>query len=206
MFVIGITGGIGSGKSTLANFIREAGLPVLDADQISREMTAPGGPSLPAIVEVFGAEILDEEGQLQRDELASQVFRDRKKLDELERIVHRDVLDHMHLRMRELEEEGCKACALDVPIPVRIGFLDRCDQVWCVWASKEKRLERLEKRGMDRSEALRRMAIQMDEKGYREISDHFLMNDGSVHDLRVKAAALLQEELGIRGIPYREIL
>lgn len=206
MFVIGITGGIGSGKSTLAGFMREAGIPVLDADQISREMTARNGPSLPEIVEIFGPQILNAEGELERDELAKQVFKDRKKLDRLERIVHRDVLDHMHQRMLELEQEGCKVCALDVPIPVRNGFLDRCDQVWCVWASKEIRLERLEKRGMERAEALRRMEIQMDEKGYREISDHFLMNDGSKWDLRVQTAALFQEELGIRGIPYQDIL
>lgn len=206
MFVIGITGGIGCGKSTLADLMREAGIPVLDADQISRETTAPGGTALPEIAEFFGPRILNEQGELDREELARQVFKDRKKLDQLERIVHRYVLEQMGRRMAEWKEQACKVCALDVPIPVRNGFLDRCDQVWCVWASVETRLLRLEKRGMERAEAIRRMEIQMDEKGYRDISDHMIMNDGSLSDLRAQTAALFKEELESRGIPYRSIL
>lgn len=206
MFVIGVTGGIGCGKSTLAALLGEASLPVIDADQISHEMTGPMGRSIPAIIEAFGPDIIAPDGSLSRKDISDLVFHDKKQLDLLSRIIHADVLDEIGLRLDELRKKKIKAAVLDVPIPVKNGFLDRCDQVWCIWTEEGLRLERLEARGMPRAEALRRMAVQMDREEYRQISTHFIENNGSLQELREKVQQLLKQELDARGIPYTPLV
>lgn len=202
MFVIGITGGIGTGKSTVAGLLKEAGLPVIDADAISRKLTGSGGASLPRIREVFGNEFFSPNGELLRHQLADFVFAHRKSLDELNRIIHQDVVQEMGKTLQELKDSKVQACVLDVPLPVKVGFLDRCDQVWCVVSPMEIRLQRLAQRGLSREEALRRIQVQMDEEGYRSISTAVIDNGGSLEDLRKQCASLLEQELGARGIPY----
>lgn len=202
MFVIGITGGIGCGKSTAADVCRKAGLPVIDADVLSREVTAADGAALPAIIEKFGSAVIDQDGSLNRTAMARRVFKDHQALDTLSHIVHRHVLEAMHAQVEDLTERKARAVVLDVPIPVREGFVDLCDQVWVVWASEANRLRRLAQRGMPEDEARRRMAMQMTRDEYVELADHVLENDGSITDLEDQVRTLLQHELGQRGIRY----
>lgn len=200
MFVIGITGGIGCGKSTAAQICREAGLPVIDADELSRQVTAAGGAALSEIIEKFGAGAVDSQGALDRQIMARKVFQDHRSLDQLSAIIHRHVLEQLGQKVQKLAEKKSRAVVLDVPIPVRHGFLDICDQVWVIWASDTARLERLASRGMDEGEARRRMAMQMTREEYTELADHVIENDGSREDLAVRIMNLLQAELGQRGI------
>ena len=148
MFVLGITGGIGCGKSTVAGFCQEAGLPVIDADALSHQVTAAGGSALPELVELFGSGIMDEEGALNREKMARLVFRDKRSLDLLSEVVHKHVIRSMREQVETLRESKQRAVVLDVPIPVKDGFLDLCDQGWVVWSSDEVRLDRLKRRGM----------------------------------------------------------
>lgn len=205
MFILGVTGGIGCGKSTVAALLKEAGLAVLDADAISHELTAPQGKSLPAIVEAFGPDILAEDGSLSRQEMARLVFQDKKQLDRLSGIIHRDVLEEIGLRLDQLSEQKVQAVALDVPLPVKHGFLDRCDQVWCVWADENIRLERLFLRGLSREEAKLRIRVQLNEEEYRKLSTHMIYNNGDLSDLRTKVQELLESELQSRGIAYQSL-
>ncbi len=200
MFVIGITGGIGCGKSTAAAVCREAGLPVLDADEISREVTAAGGDALAEIRESFGPAVFADDGSLDRANAAKRVFRDHRSLDQLSRIVHRHVLRIMRERLEQLAEKGTGAAVLDVPIPVREGFVDQCDQIWVVWAGDRQRIERLAARGMEPDEARRRMAMQMTREEYEALADHVLNNDGPPDELAGRVMELLELELGQRGI------
>ena len=152
MFVLGITGGIGSGKSTVSGILREKGLLVLDADEISRNVTEPGGKAIPAIAEKFGARAVNASGVMNRKAVSSIVFSDKKKLDELSSIVHQYVFEEMEDRLEKEREKGTKCVVLDVPIPVR-KFTDMCDQIWVVTCDDEVRLARLAKRGLDKDEA-----------------------------------------------------
>lgn len=204
MFVIGITGGIGCGKSTVAAICQEAGLPVVDADVLSREVTAAGGTAIPAIIEIFGFGVIDENGALDRTAMANKVFQNRRALDKLSRIVHEHVVARMRLKVEALERQKQRAAVLDVPIPVKNGFLDLCDQVWVVWASDEQRLQRLLRRGMNEEEALRRMNMQMTKDEYIALADQVLDNDADIETLSRKVRNLLSEELGSRGIRIRE--
>ncbi len=200
MFVLGITGGIGCGKSSVAQICREAGLPVIDADELSRQVTAAGGAAMPAIIEKFGTGAADEKGALDRQSMASKVFASHRTLDQLSAIVHLHVVEQIGLQVKKLEDKKTRAVVLDVPIPVKRGFIDICNQVWVVWASDEVRLARLAARGMDGEEVRRRMAMQMKREDYLKLADHVIQNDGSPEELTEQVMALLEQELGQRGV------
>lgn len=205
MFVIGITGGIGSGKSTVAGLLREAGLPVLDADKISHSVTQSQGSAIPEIREVFGSSYIKEDGALDRKMTADLVFHDKKALDRLSLIVHKHTLDQMATYLKELTASGEKVAVLDVPIPVKEGFLDRCDLVINVVADPEIRLERLLGRGLSQTDAERRMAIQMPPESYSDLADLDISNNGDFDQLRSDINQFMDQELGSRGLLFKKI-
>jgi len=205
MFIIGITGGIGCGKTTVANLCRKAGLVVLDADEISRQVTLPDGPAIEPITTAFGRQILDANGGLDRAKMARHVFSDRKALDRLSQIVHREVIAEISRQLEKLQARKVKAVVLDVPIPVRQGFLDTVNQVWVVWAEDSVRISRLMGRGMAEDDARRRIAMQMTRDEYEAIADHLLDNSGEYLALVQSVEALLKSELGSRGIRYQPL-
>ena len=200
MFVIGITGGIGSGKSSGARILRVLGIPILDADAIAHELTAVQGETNQAIAQALGPEVLREDGSLDRPYLADLAFSNKRVLDSLSAIIHQEVIKTMEDRMDQEKARKTKVLALDVPIPVKRGFLDICDQVWTVRADQEIRLARLQQRGMDRDEALRRIQVQMTPEEYRELADHEIENNGNLLELEERVKTLLKEELAQRGI------
>ena len=88
MLVVGLTGGIASGKSTVSTMFREAGIPVICADELAREAVEPGSSGLAEIRRIFGEDVLDDEGKLDREAMARLVFSDRSKRKILESIIH----------------------------------------------------------------------------------------------------------------------
>lgn len=202
MFIIGITGGIGCGKSAVAEICRAAGLPVIDADALSRSATATGGVAIDELAACFGPSVIDSRGALDRQAMAALAFRNHRALDQLSAIVHRHVLAQMKEAIQHLQNKKEKAVVLDVPIPVKHGFLDICDQVWVVWADDHLRLERLRRRGMEEAEARRRMAMQMNKEEYAAIADHLIANNEDIDQLALQVRELLTTELGQRGIRF----
>ena len=206
MFIIGITGGIGCGKSTVAQLCREAGLTVIDADEISRQVTAVGGAAIEPIIARFGKSVIGQDGGLDRAKMARQVFADRKSLDQLSQIVHSEVITEMKRQVELLKSRKAKAIVLDVPIPVRQGFLDTADQVWVVWSEEKTRIERLRGRGLAEEDVRRRMAMQMTREEYEAIADHLIDNDRDYPALIEQVEALLKQELGSRGIRFQSLV
>ncbi len=205
MFIIGITGGIGCGKSTVAQLCRDAGLTVIDADEISRQVTAPAGSAIEPIIARFGKSVINEEGGLDRAKMARQVFADRRSLDQLSQIVHSEVIAEMKRQVELLRAKKAKAIILDVPIPVRQGFLDTVDQVWVVWSDEKIRIERLRGRGLAEEDVRRRMAMQMTREEYEAIADHLIDNNKDYPALIEQVEALLKQELGNRGIRFQSL-
>ncbi len=163
MFIIGVTGGIGCGKSSVARICLEAGVPVIDADQLSHEVTAAGGAAIPAMIETFGTGVIDNQGALNREYMAKKVFQNHRALDQLSAIVHLASLSKCTWRSN-LERKNRKRY-LDVPIPVKNGFVDICDQISVVWANDENRLRRLAAPAW-MNESRRRIAMQMTGREY----------------------------------------
>ncbi|NJP41498.1 dephospho-CoA kinase [Oscillospiraceae bacterium HV4-5-C5C] len=223
MFVIGITGGIGCGKSTAAACLAAMGLPLIDADLISRQVSAPGGPAMPAILKRFGLEILqtcpetfaaafqDPESSwettdswrhlvLDREKLAVRVFNHKNELDDLSRIVHHFVIEEIKRQYQQHLDRKTKALILDVPLPVKEGFLDLVNYVLVIWADETVRIKRLALRGMDEAEARRRMAVQMTEADYQALAQKVIYNNGSREALQEQLSQFAEQVLGERGI------
>ncbi|MDD2363557.1 MAG: dephospho-CoA kinase [Eubacteriales bacterium] len=200
MFVLGITGGIGTGKTTVASIVKAAGIPVLDADQISHELTSNPGPTLDKVFAAFGEELKNEAGTLDRSKMADLVFHNKRALDQLESIIHEDVMNYIIAELEEARKNKVRVIALDVPIPVKHGFLDQADLVWVVTCSEEKRINRLIRRGLSREDAERRLAIQMTDAEYEAVGDFVISNDGSLEELYKKVREQLKFELESRGI------
>lgn len=199
MFILGITGGIGSGKSTVSGILRDKGLLVLDADEISRNVTEPGGKAIPAIAEKFGSRAVNASGVMNRKAVSSIVFSDKKKLDELSSIIHQYVFEEMEDRVQKEREKGTKCVVLDVPIPVK-KFTDMCNQIWVVTCDEEVRLARLAKRGLDKEEAKRRIDMQMTDDEYCALGDFSIDNSWDMDSLNDKVQTLINEQLHSRGI------
>lgn len=199
MFVLGITGGIGSGKSTVSSILRDKGLLVLDADEISKKVTEPGGKAIPAIAEEFGPRAVGAGGVMNRKAVSQIVFSDKKKLDTLSSIVHRYVFEEMEEQVQKEREKGTKCVVLDVPIPVT-RFTDMCNQIWVVTCDKEVRLARLAKRGLEKEEANRRIDMQMSDDEYCSLGDFTIDNSWDLEDLNDKVEMLIKDQLHSRGI------
>lgn len=200
MFVVGITGGIGTGKSSVADVFRSKGVKVLDADEISRQVTGVGGVALDEIRELLGKKAVDSDFALNRKYVASLVFSDRSKLDRLAEIVHKHVLEQMARELEIESEKGTKIVVLDVPIPVRKGFVDVCNQIWVVSADKSVRIERLVERGMDPEDVKRRMEMQMTREEYEELADIVIENNGTPDELKMSVEKHIAAQLHERGI------
>ncbi|MGI5899214.1 MAG: dephospho-CoA kinase [Christensenellales bacterium] len=161
MKIIGLTGGIAMGKSTAADFLRSLGALVIDADEISRNLTAKGGKALAAIRNQFGPEFFSGE-ELDRSKLATQIFASEKAREKLNAIVHPLVYDQIQNKIDEARLAGEKAIILDIPLLFETGYHKSCDEVWLIATEPEIQLERLMKRsGLDREQAQKRISAQM---------------------------------------------
>ena len=200
MFVLGITGPIGSGKSTVSGYLKDKGITVLDADQISRDVTASEGAAIDEIEAEFGFKAIGPDRSLNRKYISDLVFNDNRKLDKLSAIVHKNVFIVIDKRLEEEKKNKTKCVVLDVPIPVNKGFVDHCDHIWAVTCDDHIRLSRLISRGMDREDALRRMSVQMNNDEYAALGDHVIDNSGTREELEEQIDELIKAELNGRGI------
>ncbi len=200
MFVLGVTGGIGCGKSSVCSILRDRGIRVLDADEISKDVTLTDGIAVTAIAEAFGTKAIDKNGAMNRKYISSIVFNDNSKLDLLSSIIHKYVFEYIESELLKEREKGTKCVVLDVPIPVKNGFVSNCNQIWVVTCDDNVRLERLIARNMTREEATRRMAVQMSNDEYISIGDYVIDNSSDLNHLYEQVNKLITEQLWERGI------
>lgn len=190
MRLVGLTGGIGSGKSSATDRLRTHGLAVIDADAITRELQAPGTPTLAAMVEAFGSGILLEDGALDRAGLARHVFADAEQLALLNRIVHPEVGAEIHRRLASFAGSD-EAVVLDVPLLVESGR-DDLELLVVVDLDPEIAVQRLvEFRDFDEADARARIARQADRAERLARADVVLDNGGSIEDLHRQVDALV---------------
>jgi len=157
---IGLTGPIGCGKSTVARRLGELGALVIDADQVAREVTAPGTPGHDAILDRFGPEVTSDLGVLDRAALARVVFSDPGALRELEEIVHPLVRPAILARIAGAEASRLPGVAIEAIRLVEGGLAELCHVVVLVTCTRDDQRTRLLARGFDPEDAERRMAAQ----------------------------------------------
>lgn len=160
MSVIGITGGMGMGKTSLGGLLKEFGFPVLDVDVLARELTAPGGEALPAIVQIFGSSILKDEGGLDRWQVAEIVFRNSDKRKQLERILHPRIRLLWKDRAAPFRSREAGPIFVVIPLLYETGAEDEFDFIVCVACRREEQRERLAIRGWSEDHIQRRLKAQ----------------------------------------------
>lgn len=162
MKIIGVTGGIATGKSTIARFLAELGACIIDADQLSRDVVAPGSAALKQIAETLGPELLLPDGALDRKLLRSMIFNDASLRHRLEAITHPAIKELAVQRLDEARQSGTAVAVYMAPLLIEAGATNRVDEIWVVSVRPEIQLERLMARDhCSRDEALRIVAAQM---------------------------------------------
>jgi dephospho-CoA kinase len=185
MAVYGLTGGIGSGKSTVCQMLEELGVAVVKADEVGRDVVAPGSDGLARIVDTFGAEVLDSAGALDRRKLGALVFADPEKRRQLEAIMHPLVQQHSRARFAQLSRDGASIVVYESALLFESKrHLEMQGSIF-VSASEAQRVARVQARDGSREEEVRaRMRAQMDEAEKRQLADYVLDNNGDLQALR----------------------
>jgi dephospho-CoA kinase len=199
MLRVGLSGGIGSGKSTVAQRFSELGALVIDADQLAREVVAPGSEGLAAIAERFGDSVLADDGSLNRAALGALVFAEATARRDLERLTH----PRIARRTAELINEAPESAVVvhDVPLLVEKHMGAAYHLVVIIGADETTRLKRLmHARGMTEDDVRSRMASQASDEQRRAAADVWLDNSGSPDDLRRAVDALWHDRL----VPFEQ--
>ena len=172
---VGLTGGVASGKSTASAILSDLGAVVIDADQLAREVVAPGTDGLAEVVDAFGSGVLTSDGELDRPALGRVVFADPEKRAVLERIIH----PRVRARGAELEAAAGPDAVVLVDVPAELQV---------------ERMTGL--RGMTEEDARARMAAQATAEQRRAIATYVIDNTGTLEDHRRRVTEVFEELVG----------
>jgi dephospho-CoA kinase len=195
MVLIGLTGGVASGKSTVSQVLKEEGAYVIDADRIARDLVTPDSPVSRELVQVFGKEILCQDGSIDRKRLAARVFSDPEERRLLNRILHPKIKEAVCYRIREVARTDPAAIVIvDAALLIDVGWHREVDKVIVVTSSTEQQIERMEKRdGLATAEARRILAAQMTQEERLKVADFVIPNEGSLEDTIKKTREVFDE-------------
>ncbi|SBS73979.1 dephospho-CoA kinase [uncultured Microbacterium sp.] len=192
MALVALTGGIASGKSTIARRLAEHGAVIVDADQIVREVQAPGSPVLDAIADEFGAAVIRPDGSLDRAALGARVFGDTAALARLNAIVHPAVRRDSARRFADaLASDPGAVVVYDVPLLVEARVDDPWELIVVAHAPADLRRRRLvELRGLTEADAAARIAAQVDDDARLAVADVVIDTSGTLEDTLAQTDAL----------------
>lgn len=192
MLTVGLTGQIASGKSEVAKEWRRCGAAIISGDLIGREVVAPGSPALRKLTTAFGSQILDGKGRLRRSELGKLAFGSEESTRRLNQIVHPELLKRLRAQFRRVKRSGrAKMIVVDAALIFDWGLERELDYVVVVEAPRTLQFARLQRLGVDRREAAKRMRRQVPKYRQRQKADFVLRNNGSLTDLQRQARALI---------------
>ena len=189
--IIGLTGGIASGKSTVARLFGDHGARWVDADDIAREVVAPGEPALKAIVDRYGDAILTREGRLDRAALRALVFADEKERRWLEATTHPRVRERLVARLSLLRQQDAPYILLVSPLLFESGQVDMVQRTLVVDVPEALQIERTTERDdVDQAQAKAIVASQMGRDERLALADDVITNDGDLAALSGAVTAL----------------
>lgn len=189
--VLGITGGVGAGKSRILEILKqEYGARIIQADQVAAALEAPGEPGLLALTELFGTEILDRDGSLDRKAFARRIFTDEKALDMVNQVIHPMTWKKIQ---EMLEQEPCPVTAVEAAL-FNEESRSLCRHLVFIDTSEENRILRLmEGRGYSREKCLDIMKNQPDREYFLQLSDYVIDNNGSLEAVRSQIRRMMEE-------------
>jgi dephospho-CoA kinase len=199
---VALTGGIGSGKSTVSGMFAALGVPVIDADEISRRISRPGGAAYPAMVALLGTDVLASDGSIRRDCVRKRVFQDDALRRSLEEIVHPLVREEISRSVAGVE---FPYCIVSIPLLVETGAVRRFDRVLVVDAPEDLQIARTMNRdGADAADVIR---IQQRQAGRMErlaMADDVIDNRGDLGALRDRVRELHDMYVALAAGPAPE--
>ena len=195
MLKIALTGGIGSGKTTVSDYFRKLGVPVIDADEASHEVTQAGEPAVQKIADVFGASVLDCDGNLDRTTLRNIVFGDPDSRKLLESILHPEIRRRMNEAASRTQSPYC---LFSIPLLIETTQHTSYDRILVVEASEDRRRSWIQARSdLTQSEITAILSAQVSDEQRRCAADDLLINDGGIDDLYARIDRLHQTYLAL---------
>ena len=176
--LVGLTGGIATGKSTVSEILARLGAVLVDADQLAREVVAPGEPALADVVREFG-DVLRPDGTLDRKKLAAIVFADPSRRKRLEAVLHPAIRARFDERLDALTRAGFEGIVVfDAPVMVESGGYKNMDRLIVVVTDEATQRARLVARDADAADGERRIASQMPLAEKAKLADYVIDNTG----------------------------
>jgi len=175
---IGLTGGIASGKTTVSDYFKRIGIPVIDADVISHEVTKPNGSAFEEIISSFGSNILDDNGLIDRKKMRSIIFDDASKKKILEGIIHPKVREEM---FNLVSKSNDHYLIVSVPLLIETGMNKMMNRTLVVDCSEETQIQRLiERDKITLDEAQSILRNQIDRSTRQRAADDLIVNEKNV--------------------------
>lgn len=193
MLKIGLTGGIGSGKSTICKLFKELGVPVIDSDEIAHALVEPGTSALHMITKLFGHQVLQEDGSLNRAQVREQVFNDKIKREQLESLLHPLIRKEMQ---RQINALNSPYVILAIPLLLEKAWQENLDRVLVIDCSEAQQRERVIKRDESSAQTIDLIMFSQIQRDVRiNAADDIIDNTGSLDALRGQINRLHQRYL-----------
>lgn len=198
MLKIGLTGGLGSGKTAVTKEFSRLGVPIIDTDEISRELTADNGPALPLLKKAFGKSVLNANATLNRELLRSRILEDDMERERLESILHPMIQREV---TRRISSTSAPYVLVVIPLLVEVGSYDKLlDRILVVDCDEETQVRRaLARGGWPESEIRAMIAKQATRQVRMARADDIIHNEGSWDDMAAQVASLNEKYLRLAG-------
>lgn len=181
--ILGLTGGIACGKSTISAYLKEFGIPVIDADECSRAVVEKGSIGLEKLTEIFGNKILEKDGTLNRKALGQIVFSDSEQLSLLNSVMEPLIREEISRRLNQ--ENNADLVVLDAPLLIEQHYDKICDFIMTIDVPKKIQLERLiERDELSEDEAKSRIESQLSSRERNGFADVVIDSSGTVEQTR----------------------
>jgi dephospho-CoA kinase len=193
--VVGLTGGIGSGKTTVAEGFSALGVPVIDADQLARELVEPGQPALDEIIEIFGTASITADGQLDRASIRQQIYADVGLRLRLEAILHPKIRQRIKTLLSDIQDPYC---IVVIPLLLETQQTDLVDRILVIDTSEKEQRQRVAARdGLSDNTIMAIMQSQADRSTRLAAADDVIVNDSDVASITDRVQELHQHYMEI---------
>lgn len=189
--IVGLTGGIASGKSTVSNLFRKYGIEIVDADKVAKEVSEKK-ESIEKISNIFGKDILDSDGKIVREKLREKAFKNRELLQELNKIIHPQVMEYFKRKKEENSKD--EILIFDIPLLYETKMEYLCDKIIVVGVDVQKQIRRVVARDGSSEELAKKIIFNqmpLDEKIKK--ADIVIMNDRTLDELEAKVMKIYRE-------------
>lgn len=180
MKVLGLTGGVGMGKSACAQLLVARGVPVIDTDELARQIVEPGQPALDEIQRTFGADLIDTDGRLRRGELARVVFANPEARKTLEGILHPRIRELWHAQIEAWRKEQRPVGVVVIPLLFETEAQRELDFTICVACSPITQHQRLSGRNWSAAQIQQRIQAQWPIEKKMAAADYVIWTEGTL--------------------------